>query len=400
MTLRALLYRSSASERGDGRPKLVFLSPYDPRDPTRWSGTINSIYLALRRRDPELRHISGSLIDLAVRAVGQALRRFGLVGDLRFSKPFARFVGLLTSLRLAAIGADAVVAVAASNYLAFLWTRAPIIYISDATFASIARIYPEFAAFPAWLRRHGDEVERRAIEGAAHVIYPSGWAKSSAVRDYGACAGKIEVTPFGPNLRPEVIDRFCTVKSADFDRPVRLLYVSSDWARKGGDLAVAIAEALRRRGLPCEIYLVGQIPPQIKESETVHPVGPLDKRRPDDVARLCALFERADFFVLPTGSECSAIVFSEAGAFGCPSITFDVGGTADAVIDGETGIVLQPTATAADFADRIQALVQDRRAYETMSRNARRRYEQSANWDVWADLIFTLAARDLSRQYA
>ena len=85
------------------------------------------------------------------------------------------------------------------------------------------------------------------------------------------------------------------------------------------------------------------------------------------------------------------IVFSEAQAFGCPSITYAVGGTSTAVLDRETGIVLPLTATAEDFARRVEQLVRDPASYETMSRNARRRYEQSANWDAWAETILRLA---------
>ena len=99
----------------------------------------------------------------------------------------------------------------------------------------------------------------------------------------------------------------------------------------------------------------------------------------------------AHFFIMPTTADASPIVFSEAQAFGCPSITYAVGGTSTAVLDHETGIVLPLTATAEDFARRVAQLVRDPKSYETMSRNARRRYEQCANWDAWAETIRQLA---------
>ncbi len=120
-------------------------------------------------------------------------------------------------------------------------------------------------------------------------------------------------------------------------------------------------------------------------------MGFLDKNDPADLIRLCELYERAHFFIMPTIADASPIVFSEAQAFGCPSITYAVGGTSTAVLDHETGIVLPLTATAEDFARRIEQLVRDPASYETMSRNARRRYEQSANWDAWAETILQLA---------
>src|SRR5271165_6834752 len=180
--------------------KLVFLSPDDPRDRTRWSGTINAIFVALQRRDGNIRFISGGVLELMGRATRKLLSLVGINLQLRYSKPFGWLAGCWASARLWTLKADAVVAVAASNYVAFLRTRRPIIYISDATFAAIERLYPEFRTLPAWLRRDGNDLERRSLRRSSHVIYPSEWARRSAVEDYGVDDRIIHVLPFGPNL--------------------------------------------------------------------------------------------------------------------------------------------------------------------------------------------------------
>ena len=377
--------------------KLVFLSPYDPRDRAKWSGTINSIFLALQKRDTGIQFISGGVLDLVGRAVGKLLSLFGIAADVRFSKPFGRLAGSWASARLCTLRADVVVAVAASNYLAFLWTRKPIIYISDTTFAAIERLYPEFQAFPAWLRRHGNELERRALHRVSNVIYPSQWARLSAVDDYGVEDKVIHVMPFGPNLSAEQLKRFRTVKIADFHDSLRILYVAADWERKNGDLVLEICHRLRRRGWPCELFLVGHIPAGVESTNGVHNVGFLNKNDAHDLIRICELYESAHFFIMPTTADAYGIVFSEAQAFGCPSITYDVGGTGTAVVNDETGIVLPLTATAEDFVSRIQQLVRDPASYEAMSCMARRRYEQSANWEAWATAIIRLATTALTR---
>jgi glycosyltransferase involved in cell wall biosynthesis len=371
------------------RPRIVFLSPYDPRDRRRWSGTIHSIFVALQDRDPNVRFISGGIFDPIVRATRKLLR---LNADIRFSAPFAWLAGSYASVRLWTLRADAVVAVAAANYLAFLRTRKPIIYISDTTFAAIERLYPEFGSFPRWLRRHANRLESRALRRAAHVIYPSEWARHSAIEDYGIASSKIMVMPFGPNLSKEVLDRFRAIKAADYAESLRLLYIAVDWKRKNGDFAIEIARTLRRAGWPCELFLVGRIPPTVGPEEGIHIIGPLDKNDPADLNRVCELYQSAHFFVMPTVADASPIVFSEAQAFGCPCITFDVGGTSSAVLDNETGIVLPLTATAEDFARRIEQLIRDPASYQAMSRNTRRRYEEQANWERWAQTIMQLAS--------
>jgi glycosyltransferase involved in cell wall biosynthesis len=377
----------------DERVALVFLSPYDPRESRHWSGTINSIFVALREHDANIRFISGGVLDWTWRAAGKALGLFGVEADLRFSKAFAWLAGAWISARLCVLRADAVVAVAACNYLAFVWTRKPIIYVSDTTFAAIERLYPGFKNFPTWLRRHGRDLEARTLRRVSHVIYPSEWARLSAVEDYGVEVSRIHVMPFGPNLDRRLLAKSRAVKNVDFTNSLRLLYVSADWERKNGGLVLEISRALRSCGLPCELFLVGDIPANVGAEDWVHIVGGLDKSKPADLIRLCELYESAHFFIMPTTADCTPIVFSEAQAFGCPSVTYDVGGTSTAVLDDETGVVLSRAATAADFVGRIEQLVRDPASYQAMSQNARRRYEQSANWEAWAETILQLASR-------
>jgi glycosyltransferase involved in cell wall biosynthesis len=93
-------------------------------------------------------------------------------------------------------------------------------------------------------------------------------------------------------------------------------------------------------------------------------------------------------------ADATPVVFSEAQAFGCPSITYDVGGTSSMVLDRQTGIVMPLGATAEDFVDRIQELVRAPQRYEVMSRECLRRYKELANWEVWARTILRLANTD------
>ena len=373
--------------------KIVFLSPDDPYNRTRWSGTINAIFVALQKRDGNIRFISGGVLELMGRAARKLLSLVGINLELRHSKPFGWLAGWWASACLWTLKADAIVAVAASNYVAFLWTRKPIIYISDATFAAIERLYPEYKALPAWLRKDGNDLERRSLRRSSHIIYSSEWARRSAVEDYGVDDKIIHVMPFGPNLSRELLGKYRTIKAADFGGSLRILYVAVDWERKNGDLVLEIGRALRSAGLPCELFLVGRIPATVRSGNGINVVGFLDKNDPADLTRLCELYDKAHFFIMPTTADAFGIVFSEAQAFGCPSITFDVGGTSTAVLDNETGIVLPLTATAEDFARRVEQLVRNPSSYEAISRNARRRYEQSANWEAWGEAILQLARK-------
>jgi glycosyltransferase involved in cell wall biosynthesis len=297
------------------------------------------------------------------------------------------------SLRLSFTRGDVIVAIAAAPYVFALRTSRPLVYVSDATFACIRSIYSVFADMPHWLSGDADKVERGALHKSNHVIFSSEWAKSSAILDYGVEPDAISVMPLGPNIRGDVIDRFQPAKSVDFRRGVRLLFIGADWDRKGGPTVLDIKRELDSHEIPCEVFLVGNCPNDLPIQHDIHVLGRLDKSDEGQLLELCGLYESAHFFVLPTSAEAYGIVFSEAQAFGCPSLTYAVGGTPTAVLDGITGFTLPLGAVAKDFAEKICSLVREPRQYERMSANCRSRYETEANWDIWAKSIINIADR-------
>jgi len=372
------------------KKKFLVLSPYNPRDIRRWSGTTFFLYSALGKKCSNLDFVSSEPINFIARAINRLLRGIGIRVDIRFSKPFSWIVGKLVDSHLRKKDPDVIVAVTASNLIPFLNTSKPIIYISDATFAAVERLYPEFANLPIWLRRQGSELERRSLRRASYFMCSSDWTKQSAVADYGMDENRIKVISFGPNIATELIDKFYRPKSSDFSC-IKLLFVSADWERKNGELVLQIAEVLKSRGLACEVILVGQVPDKVPKQKETRVVGFLDKTTSAGITELCRLYQEAHFFVLPTTADATPIVFSEAQAFGCPSLTYDVGGTSSAVLDGVSGIVLPLSAKAEDFALKIESLVKHPTRYIEMSLNARRRYEEVANWDRWASTILRLS---------
>ncbi len=80
------------------------------------------------------------------------------------------------------------------------------------------------------------------------------------------------------------------------------------------------------------------------------------------------------------------ISFTEASACGLPVVAGRSGGTADAVRDGETGILVNPDRVA-DVVDGVRALLDDREMSARLGAAGRRAAETYFNWDrVVADL--------------
>jgi phosphatidylinositol alpha-1,6-mannosyltransferase len=162
--------------------------------------------------------------------------------------------------------------------------------------------------------------------------------------------------------------------------------------RKGMDVLIEAAARLHptHPNLTVAIAGGGRDRPRLERlaSSTNAPVRFLG-RVPD--ADLPDLYACADVFAmlcrnrwLGLEQEGFGIVFLEAAACGVPQVAGDSGGAADAVADGETGVVVHEPDDVAAVADALAALVDDADRRRTLGANARRRAEEEFDYDVLA----------------
>ncbi|MCP4642754.1 MAG: glycosyltransferase family 4 protein [bacterium] len=100
---------------------------------------------------------------------------------------------------------------------------------------------------------------------------------------------------------------------------------------------------------------------------------------------VAALYALCDVFVLPTGSggggqvEGFGLVFTEAHAHGKPVVAGRSGGVVDAVLDGETGLLVDPDDPDA-VADAVIRLLEDPALAHRLGEQGRARVESELNW--------------------
>ncbi len=118
-------------------------------------------------------------------------------------------------------------------------------------------------------------------------------------------------------------------------------------------------------------------------------------RFPGEVAddELPGLYAVADVFAMPCRSrwaglevEGFGIVFMEAAAAGKPSVAGRSGGAAEAVIDGETGLVVDGSDDGA-VADALVSLLRDPALAGAMGRRGRERAVAEFDWRAIADRL-------------
>lgn len=167
---------------------------------------------------------------------------------------------------------------------------------------------------------------------------------------------------------------------------VELLFVGRFVRQKGLDL---LFEALATidPSLKWHLTLVGDGPEranllaQAERLGLVHRIALRGWVKKDELA---AIYRSGDVFVLPSRDEGFANVLLEAMAAGLPIMGTYVSGTDDAVIDGETGYIVQPGEVPA-LADRLTKLFVDAALRERMGRAARARAEAQFDWHKLAE---------------
>jgi glycosyltransferase involved in cell wall biosynthesis len=188
----------------------------------------------------------------------------------------------------------------------------------------------QHAVGPAWLERTKDWLNRRCFAQARHLITWSAWAKAGLVAEYGVPPEKVTVVPPGVETRVPAARR-CAPGG-----PVRLLFVGSDFERKGGPVLLAAFRRLRGAPAGLELHLVTQaaVPPE--PGLTVHNgLGP-------NSPRLKALYQAADIFCLPTQADCLPVALAEAGAHGLPLVATRLAAIPELVAEDETGTLVPP----------------------------------------------------------
>jgi len=120
------------------------------------------------------------------------------------------------------------------------------------------------------------------------------------------------------------------------------------------------------------------------KSEGVHKnvilIGNIDANILKDYYLMC------NVFVLPSivddnDYETFGMVFLEAGACGKPVIGSKTGGIADAVIDNETGILVNDPSNAREISDAILYLLSNKQIADEMGGKARARIVANFDWD-------------------
>jgi len=166
-------------------------------------------------------------------------------------------------------------------------------------------------------------------------------------------------------------------------------------ARKGQDVLIEGMEDVRRRVPDATLLIVGGGPYEdhLRDLAGEAPEGSVIFAGQVSEADLPRHYAMGDVFAMPCRTRLGGLevegwgnVFIEAAACGRPVVVGDSGGAREALVDGETGILVDG-ADVASVADAVASLLGDPVRAQRMGEAGRARVERSHTWPAIAERL-------------
>ncbi len=234
------------------------------------------------------------------------------------------------------------------------------------------------------------------LKDAALILANSEYTKRVVLERIGDVEGK--VTVINPGVDPDIfrpgIDTSAVKQLYGIGDSRVILTVSRLVPKKNHDnILRALVKVVQK--IPNLKYLiVGKGPEEARLKSIVEQLGIQEQVVFTGFVKHTTLppyYCLCDVFIMPScvagdNFESFGIVFSEASACGKPVIGSKTGGISDAVIDGVTGLLVEPN-DVNDIAQALTSLLMDEQLSQTLGKNGRARVENELTWQAMGDRI-------------
>lgn len=380
--------------------KVAYVTSYDSRDVRYFSGLGYYIAQSLERQGIELIRIDCSVKFSPLQRIRRGVTKLFHRRIRQIERETAYLKRVAASIRHQLSGQEYdLIFSPGSLPVSYLQTMKPVVFLTDATYDCMTLQYNgrKPLCFASLLQ--GNKAEARAIRNASMIFYTSEWAIQNAINVYKADPDKIKQVGFGPNLPVNIpvggIERMLHHRQQR--RTKTILFIGVDWYRKGAGIAIEVVRQLNASGIEAHINIVGcRVPEGMPLPSFVTHYPFVSKSSQHGIAFLQRLFEEADYFMLPTQSDYTPIVFSEAAAYGLPVITTNVGGCRSVVINGVTGFCFPRESFVEEAVQKIHWFCRYPDVYGSFSREAFYHYKRTLNWDVTGKKMVTALGQLIS----
>ncbi len=362
--------------------KIAYVTTYDSTDIHAWSGSGSHILSALNNSGFEIESI-GNLKEnsqLLIMLKKLLYKKLLSKGYLKDREPgLLKHYAAQVDQALTTSDCDLVFS-PGTTAIAYLRTEKPIVFWADATFAGMINFYPGFIHLCDETIKNGKAAEQLALSKCSLALYTSEWAAETAIQHYDINPEKIKVVPFGANIDcNRHLQGIQSILENKTFNTCELLFIGVDWQRKGGDIALKVAELLNKRGIDTVLHIVG-CTPTINPPNFVRLHGFLSKESKEGRKALDKLMTDSHFLIVPSRAECYGLVFAEASSFGVPSLATNVGGIPTVIHNGKNGQTFPLDEAPDKYCDYIERLISNREEYNKLALSAFREYSERLNW--------------------
>ncbi|MBW4646940.1 MAG: glycosyltransferase family 4 protein [Goleter apudmare HA4340-LM2] len=384
--------------------KLAYTTTYDARSLTgsnEWSGLGYYISQSLKKQGMHLEYFGPLEEKFIFRIVQKCKRRYYKFfqnthyekdSELLVLKHYAHQISKMLSVRNAEIVFSATI-----RPIVYLECKQPIVFWADATCAGLVDFYSQYSNLCEESLDNWHMMEKLALEKCKLAIYASEWAAQTAIEYYGADPTKVKVVPFGANIHSQ--RTLTEIKGLIAARPAnkcKLLFLGVDWYRKGGDVALKVAEELNNLGLDTELTVVGCQP--IVEGRLpsfVKSLGYISKSTIAGKEKINQLIAESHLLILPSRAECYGVVFCEANSFGVPCISRKVGGITTIIKPNINGNLFDINADISEYCDYITRLFDNYSDYQSLALSSFNEYQSRLNWVVAGKTVKNLLRENI-----
>lgn len=238
-------------------------------------------------------------------------------------------------------------------------------------------------------------LKRRYVLSKIDHFFPVSNYTAGVLRKLGVDSDKITVVPNGSD--PELFKPMNTdtlKKDLNLENRKVILTVTRMVKRKGVDTVLHALSAIRDK-FPDLLYLIaGEGPEEARLKKLTAKLNLQNHVRfigRIDYKKLPEYYNASDIFIMASRTELPdvegyGIVFLEANACGKPVIGTNSGGVPDAIIHGETGLIV-PENDALKLAEAVSELLDNPEKATLIGVKGRERVVNEMNWDTVSKML-------------
>lgn len=266
----------------------------------------------------------------------------------------------------------------------------PKVFYDDRNFSDLIDYYPCHMNLCEETINQGIQLDKKRLESASLAIFSSQWAADTAIYKYGTPKEKVKVVPFGANISKDLkfseIEKIISTKK---NKPLQLLFVASNWERKGGERTIEICDILKSKNINFNLHLIisPTCTPHIPLRDYIINHGFLDKKNPIQNSLLESIYELTNFLLVPSKADCTPLIIAECNAFGIPVVARDTGGISSLISENENGFLMQSNDESIQYVEKILNTFSNKESYSELCKSSFHKYKTELNWNSVSEQI-------------